>query len=203
MFSKALTPAAFRMTGATLVAAATMLSFPGAAHAARDTHRDAIRDVVSVPDRRPEADPKVHPREDRGDVTRLVVEHRRGELHIKLKLRDVTRPVLSGMIAEIASPRNRLTAAVYKDPDTKKMVIYVFDEQSGEPRCGGATWRYSGKRNVVSMTLPTRCLGNSRWVRVGAAYSWFKAGRLFVDDAQRDSGIAENRLTLGPKVRRG
>ena len=73
------------------------------------------------------------------------------------------------------------------------------------PRCENLPARYRPGKNLVTATVPRRCLGTPRWIRIGA-YAVDMVGKRFVLDTWAPEGVADKSLiggVLGPRVRAG
>jgi len=76
--------------------------------------------------------------------------------------------------------------------------------------CRGLSGTYDGTSDTVALSVPARCIGAPRWVRLGVRAT--AAPRvdadnpstvLFLADDGHRSGVGENRIVRGPRIRRG
>ncbi len=68
--------------------------------------------------------------------------------------------------------------------------------------CAGLTNRISYRRDTLRVVVPTRCLGNPRWVRVGAGVGAVVGSTIYIDDASL-AGRWRNDVAFGPRLYRG
>ena len=68
-------------------------------------------------------------------------------------------------------------------------------------KCPGATWSIHRSANRITASIPTPCLGDPRWVRVGvglvAAPHDLKTSR--ADDSRTRGRVGDQHLQLGPR----
>ncbi|WP_139983291.1 hypothetical protein [Nocardioides litoris] len=119
-----------------------------------------------------------------GDLRRLSVQHTRDELLLTMRatgLPGVRRTVASFVVAtpagvwdaDVASgasgrrPVVTVTRQARRLPPAGECGTYAFFSEAG--RCAGAAAVVRPGTGLVRVTLPRRCVGSPRWVRVGGS----------------------------------
>jgi hypothetical protein len=190
---------------ASYVAVGTIVAVGLAAPASADAERvrDASHDVVSgeyfsdLPPTRHEPGRRL------GDIVRTRVTLGT-ELVVTTKYRG-----LDAGIAEqeydwfiVTSEDNSPWYAVLSVPQGSNDEHFLLaDAEANQPQCGHGD--LDRRHRKVTLTIPTDCLGNPRWVRIanGAMYA-VEGQRAYYDDARRDGGVRHG-WRFGPKVRAG
>jgi hypothetical protein len=115
------------------------------------------------------------------DITRLEVEHTATRLHLRLTLRDLPPYQRSSQSFVVRTPDNAFTIdqSVFRG----ETVVFVNQERmppahlgpcgtwtflSTSNPCRGATGTRDEAAESISVSVPRRCVGAPRWVRVGA-----------------------------------
>jgi hypothetical protein len=209
------------MTGAALLAAtalAPVLATPANAaapsstrseHHARADHRvvhhDARRDVVRVDLASGTSRPA--PRERDTDITRTVVDHRAHRLVVRAKPRHVSRSGYRFMVAEILAPdRRRFTLTVdYSTTPIDSRVSLERFASGRSVKCAQLSWSIRRQARLVVASVPTACLGDPRWVRVGVALTAATRNlkTAWADDSRARGRIGDRHLKLGPRQHKG
>jgi hypothetical protein len=192
-----------------VVAAATIaLSvLAPAAQAETWSHRDAVGDVVTLGGDDGEDEETAAPDDRVTDVRRITASHRWAALRVRLQVRDVTDGNQVAQV-KVMGPRNRhailvLTRVAGRD----RVQARAFDEES-DRRCDGAEAAVRPRRDVVTLILPTACLGSPDWVRVSSLYGTFRGrpgttGAINVDDALSDDADDLFGPSRSPKIHVG
>lgn len=177
-----------------------LLLAPAAAHAEKVVFDDAVGDAVSVnladglltTSGAPATDaPSFVPAPDEAgaDVTRTVVALGRTRLAVTMHFRDlVLSPGGHSVDLPLYTPGAQYDLSVGREPGRRAHVDLFppFDvmpvsaadaaQQRGAARpgeCRGERVRYDFEADVVSVSVPTACLGTPRWVQVGVAVTRF------------------------------
>jgi hypothetical protein len=187
-----------------LVAAltATALLVPTAAHAGKSVHRDAVGDVVSMSmeDESEELTPA--PDQKRGDVTRTVANHRAKRVTFKVKMRELPRRAsMHGISTRIITKQRSYSLDIFRPGFGKDAILSTRRGKVIE--CEGLSHARNDKRRTVSFSVPRSCLGDPRWVRLGAGVFHISNGtKAFLDESHRDGLDRPRNIAVGPKVRR-
>jgi hypothetical protein len=142
------------------------------------------------------------------DVVRTTVDHRLSRLRVRLDLRDLGRSRTYFAVLEVRTPDGTFEVET-ENLGRRLEVDMTRRARAIECRRLRAAGDQASSR--VTVTVPTSCLGDPRWVRVGAGVASVEtvpsvdgAEEMVVlaDDAHR-AGEIRDRIALGPKVRRG
>lgn len=190
----------------------TALLLPAAAHAQELVTEDAVADVVTVgPTEEGEGDlANLVPTPDNltVDVVRTVVDHGARRLRVRVDLRELGRDRHYFAVLRVR------TATATFEVETEKLGRRPMADMTRRgssvecPRLRTVSDRASSRATV---TLPTSCLGDPRWVRVGVGVAVLTTATnaegaeevaVLADDAHR-AGDVRDRIALGPQVRRG
>lgn len=153
------------LTGGLLVVAPTSQADVRAGHdRARDVEGYTIdeRGEDDVPDSLPTPD-----RED-GDITRFRTVHTRHRVTIRAWYRDLatTSDYRQDRLRIVTSEGLRLYAYVESRPGSWAGRHFLLDSEDRLVRCA-VRHATSYRRNTLVLSVPRRCLGHPRWVRLG------------------------------------
>jgi len=148
-----LSRAAAALTGTVLVV--LTLSVP--AHADVLRHRDHRHDLIWFDGQQHSA----RPRATNPDITRVTIRHGAHQVSVRVAAREVTRRTDLAVV-RIVTPEGRYWVSVFLDED---YVMVMQHDQ--EVTCPRATASRFVRRDLVTITVPRRCLDNPRWVKVG------------------------------------
>ena len=159
------------------------------------------------------------PAEASVDITRTVVAHGGKRLTVSTHFRDLvgtTEHSEHSVDVRIFTPDGRFSLMASMSADGSAQA-QLFPDRSGSiaggrPRpCRTVRARYDVDADLVTMSLPTACIGAPRWVQVAVMAGRFSVTPLgdgsvnlagFADDAFR-SGLSMRSRGRSPKVRRG
>ena len=162
------------------------------------THRDAVGDVVSFSEDSDSATPQ--PGRAEGDIRGISASHRKKVVVVSVRLRELSRrPELSATQLRLNSNKGRRDVTVVPIPGTSRSVAEVQGPR-GTVKCK-VNSKVSFVNNSVRVAVPRKCLGNPRWVRVGAGIISVEEPNYFLDDAYRNVGVGDE-LRLGPRLTR-
>jgi hypothetical protein len=142
------------------------------------------------------------------DVVRTTVDHRASRLRVRLDLRDLGRSRTYFAVLELRTPDGRFTVETENLGRRPKADLR---RRSRAIECRSLRAAGDQASSRVTVTIPTSCLDDPRWVQVGAGVASVEtvtsadgAEEMVVvaDDAHR-AGEVRERIALGPKVRRG
>ncbi|WP_193609038.1 hypothetical protein [Nocardioides lijunqiniae] len=175
---------------ATLLLSSALVSpllVAGAAHAETWSHRDAVRDVVAVSYVDDDMEMTPAPRNRRADVRRITVDHGAEELRITMRLRRLTggNKIVTSTVR--SSGRSIAHASLVRGDGKNHLDVQAFEED-GVVRCRGAEGVFRPRRDTVTLTIPTTCLGEPDWVRVQALYATFS------NDPSTDTAMMDDPL---------
>ena len=142
------------------------------------------------------------------DVVRTTVDHRASRLRVRLDLRDLGRSRTYFAVLEVRTPDGTFEVET-ENLGRRPKVDMTRRSRAIECQRLRATGDQASSR--VTVTIPTSCLGDPRWVQVGAGVASVETVTsadgaaemaVFADDAHR-VGEIRDMIAFGPKVRRG
>lgn len=173
----------------------------GQAFAERYDASDAKRDVVSI-DITTEAQTPV-PDNATADVVKVRVNHARGAVRFRVKLRDLAGPALTGVVADLKTNKRRYSLSFFRSGGRTTLEL---TNPSGEDaiKCRGKKRSSNLDTDVVKFSVPRSCLDSPRWVRAGVVALEIQEGGAFADDALRAGNLKSNgSLTFTGRLKRG
>jgi hypothetical protein len=194
------------LTGAAALTVAGM----SPASAASWAHEDAVGDVRSYTwDERKgtESGPDPRPANTDTDIARFSARHTPRRVVLTTTLRDITPA--SGVTVYQIRTGNRAYEAVQRLGTKREMgPAFRLYRLNGDPvRCKGVRRSVDRTTEQAVVSIPRRCLGRPRWVRVGAGAvnvsETRTTFRLFFDDALRAGAGDLDNLRLSPRIRHG
>ena len=201
-------PAA-RLLAALLPAA---LLLPATVHAEELVVDDAVADVVTVGPTEEGQDDLANlvPTPDNltVDVVRTVVDHAARRLRVRVELRELGRARQYFAVLRVRTPAGTFEVETEHLGGRPEADLTRRGRHVECPRLRTVTDRSSSRATV---TVPTSCLEDPRWVQVGAGVAELTSATtpegveevvVVADDAQR-VGDVRDRIALGPRVRRG
>lgn len=199
----------------TAVVPAALLLAPAAAHAERAVVRDAGHDVVRFDEEASEAASTEvvvrAPRDTSTDITRVVVDHEEDVLRVRVEVRG-----LRTRFADLADIRlrsqQRLWSVQVLRSGRETYTTLTRGHRESERPCGGLIAEVDTAADAIVVSVPTACIEDPEWVRVGVALMSGKATHgsasgdqvvLYWDEAGV-TGFQDDHLDVrGPKIRRG
>lgn len=201
-----------------LVAAAAplaLLLLPSAAQAERDVLRDAHHDAVRV-DRvasqavgrdvtRPASD------ETTIDVVRVVADHGFGTLLIRIEVRDL-RDTFTDLAVIKLRTQQRVWGVRATRMGEETFTRLTRGHRQSARQCGGLLTEVDGPGDALVVSVPTECIEDPSWVRVGVRTVGYREGHsprtgdrldVVVDEAGVTGFHGDGDPVLGPRIRRG
>jgi hypothetical protein len=199
-----------RLLLATAVAAGAIASTIAPANAQTVRHLDASHDVVRFGAADTSPDGTAAPGRRQGDITWVRATYARHSLFVSMRFRSLSptdrRQLHYFSIRTSAGKEREALVDSGKKYPAGKAVLTTRDSGYLHCRIGH---RVSYRHAIVTVTIPSRCLGNARWVRVAygeATDSWSPESTkpVFADDGYRSTALGpEDEPTYGPEVHRG
>jgi hypothetical protein len=173
------------------------LAMPAAANAETFTHSDPTRDVQSFDDTSAATD---QPTNKTADVTHLTIRHTSKHMAVTVKLRDLAKTWFAISDVETAD-----TSFTLFGTGAGSSTDFSLAKASGKPiTCDAITSSRDKTKRTITFAVPTSCLGNPTWVKVGVGVVVVGSSSMYADDALRVGGGAdESDLTLSRKIHRG
>ncbi len=188
------------------------LLVPAAAHAEKVETIDPAADVLYLGETEQGADDLDNllpaPDNTTADVVRTVVDHAEARLRVRIDLRELSRSRTDFAVLRVRTPAGTFEVEVERVGRRPKADLTRRSRTVECPRLRAANDRAAAR---VTVTIPSSCLGDPRWVQVGAGVvslgtvttaEGAEQVVVFADDAHR-AGEIRDRIALGPKVRRG
>ena len=191
-----------------------LLLLPVGAHAERVVVGDPAGDAVRFDEAASEeagTDVAVPaPREVSADVTRVVVDHRADALRLTVQVRDLrVHRFFDQVEVRLRTPQWSWGIAAYRS-GRETYTTLTRGARESTRTCGGLISTVDTRADRVVVTVPTTCLEDPRWVRVGVAAlaASVSSTAPFVPDVYWDEagvrGFEEDRVQIrSPKVHRG
>src|SRR4051794_12600750 len=140
-----------------------------------------------------------------GDIVASGVSHGPRRVHVALRMRDIGR---SGGRETISASRFRRKKRVREvtltaDPRSGQGHVNVYNRRGNNAPCRGVRWSISYPDDLVTLSIPRRCLGRPGWVRVGMGVANLVGHEpdLYSDDAMTN-GVDHDPVVYGPRVYR-
>jgi hypothetical protein len=203
--------AAARLAAALLPAAVLV---PAAAHAERVVVRDPGHDVARIDDEASDAAGTevavTAPGEASTDITRVVVDHRAGLLRLTVQVRDLRHRFVDAAGIRLRSPTWRWDVDVIRSGRETYTLLTRGARGSDRP-CGGLVTTVDTRADRLIVSVPTTCIEDPRWVRVGVALlainvpqgSTIEDADIYMDEAGVTGFHGDRDPLLGPRVHRG
>jgi hypothetical protein len=185
---------------------------PTAAAAEQWTHRDATGDVVQFTwDYESVKTTTELPDDVSTDVRRLRITHAPHELRISMRVQDIVRGTRAAELYVRTAEGRRFEVIAYAFRTRAFSGPYIIAVPTRESvECSGQSASLDPDTDKVYVTLPRRCLGDPRWVQVGATYAteWkYESEEGFFNYAENtDDALREGvryRLAMSPRVHVG
>ena len=176
---------------------------PTAAHADSYSRNDPSGDVVkAVFD--PDGSVRQPGRTD-GDIVRSGVSHGKHRINLALRMRAIGRSANQETIYDFRiGSRHRVREVILTaKPGKWQGSARVYDRRGNSARCKGVRWSISYTAELVTVSVPRRCLGKPKWVHVGMGVANLVGNDvdLYSDDAMTN-GVDADPLRWGPWVSR-
>ncbi|MCR1782799.1 hypothetical protein KVF89_09660 [Nocardioides carbamazepini] len=183
-----------RLTAALACSAGLLVTAPGLASAAELVRTDPARDVVGVSMSSDKE--QVAPGERGIDIRKVRASHGTDVLVIQLRTRG--RLAHKGVIlnAAVRTPGGSYDVTHLRFAGATESAL---TSGNAEVACPG--FAVERGRRTATITIPTACIGDPAWVRVGVGIAQARGKRFYADDGL--SRTVGNRLKLSGKIARG
>ncbi len=166
----------------------------------RVVHHDARGDVVLFNEKTEKRAPA--PDDRATDITTTLVDHRAHRLVVHTRVRHLSRAGYRFLISEIRTSDGRhyeLDLDYSAHPIGAR--VSLVRSPGTDVRCPGASWAINRSANRVDASIPSSCLGDPRWVRVGVAMvgAPLDLETSWGDDSRAEGRIGDRHLKLGPR----
>ncbi len=187
---------------------------PSIAHAEKVVSDDIVGDVQQTDLADESADAPAFtpaPDETSTDIVRTVAAYGDTRLSVTVHFRDLLNTRYQETYVKILTPRGAYVVAAARFPGTR--VRTAISRGSGrDVECRGLRAKFAGGADTIALSVPSSCLDEARWVRLGVGAIGFDlpeeeaevpdAFVIFADDGHRGT-IRDTSIGKGPKVHRG
>lgn len=204
-----------RLLGALLSAGLLVAVAGPAAHAERGVVRDASRDAVSFDLEASDATGQEVVVPARGDattdITRVVVDHRADALRVVVHVRSLRDAHIDRTFVALRS-KQRLWGVMVGRSGRETFTSLTRGHRETPRQCGGLISEVDPAADRLTITVPTVCIEDPRWVRVGVARltgrvpggSGTEDDLVLAWDEAGVTGYEDDSVEVrGPKVHRG
>jgi hypothetical protein len=170
-------------TSTLALAAALTVMAPTAAEAATYHHTDSTHDVVMVPDEGSTTTPE--PTRMSGDILGSTVIH--GKNRVVMQMRYAQLVKTNDFVFHyfsVATNKNKVRNFLLFASPGKLEGRVSRETGKGKPfRCKGVHWSIRYASGTATVSVPRRCLGRPKWVRVSMAEVESQDSKTYADDA--------------------
>lgn len=143
------------------------------------------------------------------DVTRTAASLGQRRLGVAVHFRDLEVRASHRTLVRVWTPRGAFDVTAERQ-SARRATVSLARKGADARRCRGLSVTYDGVADTVALSVPLRCVGAPRWVRLGVKATATprtdadNPSTVFflADDGQRD-GFRENSIAKGPRIRRG
>lgn len=168
------------------------------AQAESHTYRDAVKDVIE----RTDSHDRVRARATDPDIVRTRTAHGLKNIVVRTHLRELGYGAHQ-LALQVKTPRQTYVVRATKGGRPFANEIVVVDN-NGTRTCDGARFRLDRDRATMTLSLPRRCVGSPRWVRLGVSTMAVSLGGVaWVDDSRGRGLLPNEQLRMGPRLLRG
>jgi hypothetical protein len=172
---------------------------PAIANADSFTHIDSVGDLMQAPVGSTDFQPD--PSRLEGDTASIRVSHLARTVRVKVRYRQLSRVGGAAHVFVFRTDKGIRQLTVLAGPGNWRGSLTFVNGSNKKVRCnisGGIDY----VANTVLTVIPRSCLGNPRWVRVGALAVTVDTNKVAHYDDARSSTISDATPIFGPKVRR-
>jgi hypothetical protein len=182
---------------------------PSTAYAERVVTRDPAGDALVTSEVEGVEQSTIAPDQRTLDIVRTVVDHRAEVVLVRVQFRRLATDPFIFVGTRLKLPRGKVD--VFVEHLGGKPIVSGVANGGREIDCPGLKADVYRSTRSTTLSVPTSCLGDARWVRVGVvAYGLdldqvndAEVGGVHSDDAHRDGTFDVKKPALGPMVRRG
>jgi hypothetical protein len=149
------------------------------------------------------------PEEAAVDVVRTAAAFGQRRLSVAVHLRDLEVRASHTTLVRIWTPRGTFDAATER-LSAGRATVSLARQRGDELTCRDLSVVYDGAADTVALSVPARCIGSPRWVRLGVRVTATPVASpepqtttIYLADDGHRGGFGENRIARGPRIRRG
>lgn len=141
---------------------------------------------------------------DSADVVKSVVNHSARKMNITVWTVDL-RPGLAraGVYAMIRTDGRTYELALRGRDRSGSEFELSTNLRGREVICPGKKKTVSAGRDFIRLSVPRKCLGSPRWIKVGLGATRYNEPDYLTDDALRPGLRQDGYPTFGPRLKRG
>jgi hypothetical protein len=150
------------------------------------------------------------PEEASVDVTRTAAAFGQRRLSVAVHFRDLEVRVRHETLVRVWTPRGAFDVTAERR-SARPATVSLARKGGDALGCRGLNVAYDGAADTVALSVPARCVGAPRWVRLGVKAT--ATPRVDADNPSTDvffladdghrGGLRENSIGKGPRIRRG
>jgi hypothetical protein len=149
------------------------------------------------------------PEEAAVDVVRTAAALGQRRLSVAVHLRDLEVRPRHGTSVRIWTPRGTFDVAAGR-LSARRATVSLAGQRGDGLTCRGLSVAYDGAADTVALSVPARCIGSPRWVRLGVEVTASpqaaprpQTTTIYLADDGHRGGYRENGIAKGPRIRRG
>ncbi len=110
----------------------------------------------------------------------------------------------AGLVAQIKTNKLSYELVLFKSEGLGLAGGFGLTTKRGKTiKCAGKSKEISVTDDLIEMSVPRKCLGSPRWIKVGIGAINYIEPDFFGDDALRSGIRTDGDLVYGPKLKRG
>lgn len=149
------------------------------------------------------------PQEASADVANTAAAYGQRRLSVAVHLRDLEVRPRHETLLTTWTPRATFDLTARR-LSAQRATVSRAPERGDSFGCRGLGVTYDGAADIVTLSVPARCIGAPRWVRLGVKFTASAKAEpkpqtmaiYFADDGHR-GGYRERSVAAGPRIRRG
>lgn len=148
------------------------------------------------------------PQEASADVTRTAAAFGQRRLSVAVHLRDLEVRPRHNTLVRVWTPDDSFDVTAER-LSARRATVSMARQRGGAFACRGLSVTYDGGADTVALSVPGRCIGSPRWVRLGVQVTATPEADpeaqtttiFFADDGHR-GGVSEDSIGKGPRIHR-
>lgn len=148
------------------------------------------------------------PEEASVDITSTAAAFAPRRLSVAVHLRDLEVRAQHETLLRIWTPSGTFDVTAGRR-SARRATVSVAKRRGDAFGCRGLSVLYDGAADLVAVSVPARCIGAPRWVRLGVRttatpriYADDPGTVFFLADDGHRAGLRENSIAKGPRIRR-
>lgn len=149
------------------------------------------------------------PEEASVDVVRTAAALGQRRLSVAVHLRDLEVRASHTTLVRIWTPRGTFDVAAER-LSARRATVTLARQRGDELTCRDLSVVHDGGADTVALSVPARCIGSPRWVRLGVRVTATPVAApkpqtttIYLADDGHRGGYRENGIAKGPRIRRG